>query len=166
VSTDAATASAHPSFGARLRRLFGILGVFILIGPPLGAMVFMLTIALVGLGHDADLAGLTWIGVFALFYGIPFGYLIGIWPAAAAGILIGLWQAFIGRSTVWLALAAGLLVGVGFQVATGQPVLPSGDDTTTAREQGPIMIATCVAATLVCWLIVRTWHFGPAEDAP
>jgi hypothetical protein len=163
------SARAPPNVRSRMGRMFQILGIFALIGPPVGAMTFMLAVALLGMGRNVDLAGLSWIGLFALFYGIPFGYLIGIWPAAAAGLLVGAWQSFIGRMRWWMALATGVLVGAGFQIATGQPLLPAGDDSDTLRQQGPLIIGTCVIATLACWSIVRTWYFssvGPDTEAP
>jgi hypothetical protein len=43
-------------------------------------------VALVGIGQKVDLAGLGWIGLFDLVYGFPFSYLIGIGPAAVAGL--------------------------------------------------------------------------------
>ena len=149
-----------PSTRARIKRLLAILIVFVLVGPPVGAMVFMVTVALVGLKQNVDLQGLVWVAFFAMIYGVPIGYLIGLWPAAAAGLLVGIRQAFFGRIPWWLAVAMGVLVGVGFQVSTGQPVIPADDATVGMREQGPIMIITCLASTMVCWSIVRSWYYA------
>jgi hypothetical protein len=140
--------------------MFGILVIFVLVGPPVGAVIFLVTVGLIGMGHQADLSGLAWVGLFAIIYGVPFGYLIGAAPAAAAGLLVGIRQAFFGRTPWWLAIAIGVLVGIGFQVATGQPVVPS-DDSVGLREQGVVMAITCLCATLLCWGIVRHWYFAP-----
>jgi hypothetical protein len=154
-------ADTRVSPGRRIGRMFAILLTFILVGPPIGAMMFMLVVALIGMGERADLAGLTWVALFSLIYAIPFGYLIGVGPAAAAGLLVGIRQAFFGRMRWYFAAATGILVGIGFQVGTGQRVLPSGDDVAAMRLQGPIMIATCLVATLFCWAIVRNWYHAP-----
>ena len=82
-------------------------------------MFFMLLTALLGMGKGADLAGLSWVALLALIYGLPFGYFIGVWPAAApigrrhpAGLL--------RRRRLWFAVLA-ILVSIGFLLATGQP---------------------------------------------
>jgi hypothetical protein len=155
-----AAAGIPPQTGARVRRLLAIVLVFILCGPPVGALVFMLAVAVVGMGNQADLGGLTWVALFAIIYAIPFGYLIGFTPALAAGLIVGVRQAFFGPATWWFALGAGLAVGVGFQLATGQPLLPPADTDMNMREQGPIMILTCACSTLVCWSLVRGWYFA------
>ena len=48
----------------------------------------------------------------------------------------------------YFAVATGILVGIGFQVGTGQRVLPTGDESSALTFQGPLMISTCLFATL------------------
>ena len=153
-----------PGTGARIRRLVWILLVFVVVGPPIGALAFMLALAFVGMGYRVDLGGLTWVALFAVIYGIPFGYLIGIGPAAAAGLIVGIRQAFFGRMAWWLALATGLVVGAGFQFATGQSLV-STEQSVGSREQSAIMIVTCMAATFACWAIMRRRYYSATAGA-
>jgi hypothetical protein len=147
--------------GARIGQVLAIVLVFVLIGPPVGTMVFMMLITLIGLHYQVDLQGLSWIALFSLIYALPIGYMIGIAPAAASGLAIGIRQAFYGRVAWWLALAVGIIVGVGFQVLTGQPLVPA-EGASGMREQGAVMVLTCLCATMVCWALVRGWHVVPA----
>lgn len=141
----------------RIACLLGIMAVFLLVGPPAGALVFMLTVALMGMGAQADLAGLTWVALFAMIYAMPLSYLIGAGPALLSGAVVGVRQAYFGRVTWLLALMIGLGVGVAVSVSTAQPVLPrTGSEDDPAFV--PVMIVTCAAATMVCWLVIRGWY--------
>ena len=88
-----AAAIANPR---RVWRVVAIMWIFIIVGPPVGTMFFMLLTALLGMGKGADLAGLSWVALLALIYGLPFGYFIGIWPAAATGLAVGIRQVYFG----------------------------------------------------------------------
>jgi hypothetical protein len=154
-------AIARPSSAARIKRSLAIVAIFVLLGPPVGAVTLLMTVAVVGMGSRLDVAGLARVVPFALIYGIPFGYLIGVTPAAAVGILFGTRQAFFGPVRLWTALAIGTLAGVTVHLASGQALLPNGSKDALS-QQGPVMIVTCIAATMVCWAIVRNWYF--AED--
>ncbi len=44
--------------------------------PPVGSLVFFLAIALFGMGQQVHLAGLGWIGLFALIYPVSNAVLI------------------------------------------------------------------------------------------
>jgi hypothetical protein len=158
-----ASASTHPSVGQQICRVLAIVLVFALIGPPAGAFFFLMMTALIGMGGNADLAGMTWIGFFALIYGIPFGYLIGIVPAILAGLLIGVPQVFYRQTPWWFAVVAGALTGIAFQIGTGQPLIPQGDDIVKLYGHGPAMIVTCIVSTLICWLVVRSWYWARAQ---
>lgn len=145
---------AQPSHLKRAGCVLAVVLVFVLLGPPVGALVFMLTTALIGFGKGVDLAGLTWVALFAVIYAVPFSYLIGVVPAAAAGLLVGVRQAYFGPATAFYAAGAGLLVGICLLWMSGQRI-GSGSDAST-----PVMLATCFVSTLVCWTVVRGWHFA------
>jgi hypothetical protein len=153
--------TAAAATGPRVARLISIVLVFMVVGPPVGAMVFMLTVALIGLGARADLQGLTWVAMFAVIYAVPFSYLIGVGPAAAAGLIVGIRQTYFGRVRWWFALAAGIVVGVGFLLLTGQPLMRFGDEAGALREHSAVIVLTCLGATMVCWAIVRNWYMAP-----
>ena len=128
-----AVAIANPR---RVWRVVAIMWIFIIVGPPLGTIFFMLLTALLGMGKGADLAGLSWVALFALIYGLPFGYFIGIWPAAATGLAVGIRQVYFGGARLWFAVLAAILVSIGFLLATGQSEeckIPSGPDMTAAQ---------------------------------
>jgi hypothetical protein len=156
-------ANPRPGMAARLRRLIAIVLVFMAVGPPVGAMAFMLSGALVGMGMKVDLAGLTWIGLFALIYAVPLSYLMGIGPAAAVGLLVGIRQAYFGAITWPFAIAIGLAAGAGFLLLSGQPMIPRSGDDAVQPVHVPVIVATCLSGTFVCWAIVRKWYFNPVS---
>jgi hypothetical protein len=147
------SSGAQPGSLARAARAAGIVLVFVLIGPPVGGLVFMISTALVGLGRDADVAGLTWVALFALIYAVPLSYFAGVVPAAAAGLLVGIRQAFFGPANWIYAVCVGLAIGAAMLVLSGQHLFDN--DAPMA-----IILATCLVPTLVCWLIVRGWHLA------
>lgn len=154
----------EPSRGKRVSCVVAIVLVFLFIGPPVGALAFMLTTALIGMGAKVDLAGLSWIGLFALIYAAPLSYLIGAGPAAIGGLVVGIRQAFFGPVTWPMALLTGAGLGAGFLLLSGQS-LASVVSNSEQRDYLVIMVVTCLAATMVCWGIVRNWHFGPRGRA-
>lgn len=151
---------AEPPLGKRLRCLFAIVMVFVVIGPPVGALAFMLSIAAIGMGSKVDLIGLSWIGLFALIYAAPLSYFIGAGPAAAGGLMFGVRQAFFGAVKWPVAALIGVGLGIGFLVMSGHS-LPSMLTDTEQPEHVPVMLITCLAATMACWAIVRGWHLPP-----
>ena len=156
-----ADADAFPGIGARIWRLITIVLVFIIVGPPVGAIAFVLSTALIGMGMKVDPAGLTWIGLFALIYAVPLSYLIGAGPAAAVGLLVGVRQAFFGAIRWPYALAIGLASGLALLVLSGQPMIPVSGDSAAQPVHIPVMISVCLSATFACWAIVRNWYFEP-----
>jgi hypothetical protein len=141
----------------RVWRVVAIVWIFIIAGPAVGTLFFMLATALLGMGKGADFAGLTWIALFALIYGLPFGYFIGIWPAVATGLAIGIRQVYFGGASAWFAVLAAILVSVGSLLATGQSILMKTGDETSFPAYSALVITTCIVSTLLCWTIVRGW---------
>jgi hypothetical protein len=153
-------APSYPGWGARLRRVATIMLVFVVVGPPIGEMAFILSTTLIDIRTNGDLAGIPWAVFFALIYAaVPVSYLIGIGPAAVVGLFVGIRQAFFGAIGWPFVLAIGLGAGMMLKVVAGQPLLPaSGEDTTHFAELA-VIAATCLSSTFVCWAIVRNWHF-------
>jgi hypothetical protein len=147
----------EPTLGKRLSCLAAIVTIFVVFGPPVGALAFMLSIAVIGMGAKVDLVGLSWIGLFALIYAAPLSYFIGAGPAAAGGLVFGVRQAFFGP-VIWpVAALIGVGLGIGFLVMSGQS-LPSMLTDAEQPEYVPVMVVTCLAATMACWGIVRGWY--------
>lgn len=144
---------AGSGFGRRLAVTGGIVLLFLVAGPPIGAVSLFLLIGLGGLADGADLSGLGWIGLFGLIYGAPLSYLIGAPPAAAAGVLVGVRQAWWGRVAWPYAGLAGLVTGLGLLWLSATPVYQLGD--MPVRGSGPFLLLTCLTATLACTGLVR-----------
>lgn len=155
-----AAARPEPSLGRRLRCVLAVVLIFVLIGPPVGALAFMLSIALIAMGSNVDLIGLSWIGLFALIYAAPLSYFIGAAPAAAGGLVFGIRQAFFGPVAWPLAVMIGVGLGLGVLVMSGRSP-PRMLTDTEQPEYVPVMVMTCLAATMACWAIVRGWHLPP-----
>ena len=112
MSTAETSVPLSPPLSQRLRRVLAVMLVFFLVGPPVGAMVFMLATAVVGLGVKTDLSSLLLVGAFSMIYAVPLSYLVGAGPALMTGAGIGLWLAFLGRMTWPFAVLAGLIAGM------------------------------------------------------
>jgi hypothetical protein len=153
----------HPTLRARLRRLAAIVLVFVVVGPPVGLMVFLLLTMLLTPGMD--FLGLIVVGWVAMAYAVPLIAWFGV-LTAVAGLLVGIRQAFYGAITWPFAVAGGialgvgsLLPGVGYRLWSGQPILPpSGVDMMLVG-----IVATYLSVTLVCWAIVQNWYFDRAR---
>lgn len=135
----------------RAGRIFATMLLFMMVGPPIGGLVFMLLVALAGMGKSTDLAGLAWVGLFALLYAVPFSYLIGFAPALAAGFLVGAKREATGQVGWKFAIFSGVAVAAGYFVAAGQTAALSND---YAWER-LIMAPTCIVSTIVCWGVDR-----------
>jgi hypothetical protein len=146
----------------RLLRALAVVAVFILLGPPLGALAFFLTIGAINLGHGVLPEDLFTIGLFALIYGVPLSYMIGAAPAALAGLAVGSWQSCRGRVTFLGALLIGLLTGIGLAMFSETRVFPSASAEASELVIGGVLVATCLIPTVLCWLIVRRWGRGTA----
>jgi hypothetical protein len=153
----------RPSLAARLRRAMGILLVFVAAGPPIGGLAFLV----LSLVEEAfGRVGSKFVPSFDLrmspgetLFGIMLaGYVVGAAPIGAAGLAIGIKQAFLGRTTWWMALGVALLAGVAFDVTFND------FDLSTAREEfgvfQSVLILSCMVPIMSCWRMVRNWHFA------
>jgi len=154
-----------PSLAARAGMAIGIVIVFVVVGPPVGFLTFLIASS----PSDAmDTLTTLWSPPYfvVLIGGIAMSYVFGGGPLALAGLVVGIRQAYFGPGTWWIALATGLAVGVA--VLGGVPVqlanFPSSDFSFTPA----VLILSCVAPTLLCWLLVSGWYFAAPvrTDAP
>ena len=143
----------QPTLLRRALRLVAIVIVFGIVGPPVGAVIFMLTVALIGMDWKPDASSMFLMTAFSLIYAAPLSYLIGLPPAMVAGALIGLRLAFFGRMGWLLALAAALAVGGLMEIVLGQTTVWGVSEDIAP----PVIGITCAIATLACWTIVRCW---------
>jgi hypothetical protein len=152
-----------PSAAARIGRLIAIVLVFVVLAPLLGALIWVALLAGIGLPPEWDAADPDrhWLTLLGLIYAVPMSYYFGAAPAAAAGLVIGATQAFVGRAGWPLALGTALVVAIA--------VLERSGDLDSLRmpgqglfpEYAAVMILTCLVPTMLCWGLVRGWHFAP-----
>jgi hypothetical protein len=161
---------ARPSAAARVGRLIAIVLVFVVLAPLIGALIWVALVAGIGLSPDFDAADPErhWLILLGLIYAVTMSYYFGAAPAAAAGLVIGFTQAFIGRAGWPLALGTGLVVAIVVLERSGQ--LPSlrAPDQSPFPEYPAVMILTCLLPTLMCWALVRGWYYAPpsTDSAP
>jgi hypothetical protein len=143
-----------------MRRCLAIVLIFVVVGPPVGGLVVIYGSEIARLHSAADVSAVTrkFANAVALIVGMS--YLLGSLPAAAAGLLVGIRQAFYGTVTWPMALGIGLIVGAAFAVFVVISASRSGPASLFSAPSA-LMIAASVIATMVCWVCVRLWY-GPA----
>jgi len=149
--------------GGRLVRLTATTLVFALLGPAIGGFSLIAMTAAISLEITANISDLPAMALFGMIYGAAIGYLMGIIPAVSVGLIVALWQEYIGRVTWAVALGIGTAVGLAFLyvIAYGHP--PNVD----ARDFPQVhvtLVLTCVIPTMICWLVVRTQFFRPPAN--
>ncbi len=156
-----ADAAPRPSLAARIVRTIGIAWIFLAAGPPIGTVFFLMMTAVIGMGRGIDVAGLSWIALFSLIYGLPFGYMIGFLPALGAGLIVGGKQAWFGPASIWFAMIVGIAVGVCFLAAAGQSLWTNGEAGNDSVQFNALLVVTTAFSTLCCWAMIRRWHLPP-----
>jgi hypothetical protein len=153
-STDVAASAPRRSTG----RLFAILTVFALAGPPIGGLAVSATLALLaaashlGAGRWGDVGTTLLIGtLFGAIYGLPIAYFVGILPAAAVGLAVALWDRRKGLLSWRIALAAALVPWLFLASRAGSLV---DTDDGTRIWQASVLIAS-LAASIACWWLAR-----------
>jgi len=142
-------------------RLFGLVLVFVIFGPPIGGLVFFALESLV----ELPISKLGWT-IFSALAFVPFTYEIGVLPAAAAGCLIALAYSQFSRVGLVMALAVGALVGLGFMMVNGSDSVPLPGDLghrTMPAHSGVLLLAN-VIPTLALWWVTRYW-FGAVPQS-
>ena len=140
-----------PSAFERSLQLLLIVVTFAVVGPVVGTIVIAV---LVGLKNGTayglwQIPGSIMLGLFT-----GAAYVLGGMPAAVAGMLIGIKQAWFG-SVGWLyALGTRALVGLGTEMYFHWPSITAGN---TGMDGLLFVVATL--STLACWRIVTTWSF-------
>lgn len=152
--------------GRRLTILLKVLGVFLLIGPPVGALTFFVGMGVYGVSQTGDFAGMWWLSLFGLIYGVPLSYLIGIAPAAAAGFILGATAALHHVPGLLFSTATGFFVGLWMVYAGGRPIAPPSTETASDYVPVVLLIATCLVATVLCWAIARLVIGKPPASSP
>jgi len=143
-------------------RLFGIVAVFALAGPPIGGLVLSAFLAFLAATPHlttsswAD-AGTTFMTgtLFGALFGLPIAYFIGILPAALVGLAVAIWDSRKGLVSWRIAVCASLVPWLFIAMRAGDII--DADDGTQIWQIS-ILLAS-VAAALVCWWLARSF-FG------
>lgn len=138
-------------FGAKLWNFFVVVLIFVLVGPPVGAIAFLAMLA-VWLGKNSDPAAIGSVFAFLTLYGLIFSWFIGGLPALLTGLCFATWQTFIGRVRWALAAFGGIVAGLILVVVAGDIARDIGDP-----PMLPLYLITCFAATMACWLLARSF---------
>ncbi len=144
-------------FGAKLWNFFVVVLIFLLVGPPVGAIVFLGMLA-VWIGKGSDPGAIGSVFAFLTLYGIIFSWFIGGLPAILTGLFFAIWQTFIGRTRWTLAAIAGIVAGLCLVAFAGDIARDIGDP-----PMMPIYLVTCFAATMACWVLARSFVTASVE---
>jgi hypothetical protein len=168
----------------QLKRLGRIVGVYVLFGPPLGAVVTIVILLTQGAAQQIFENGSRWLKLFptsgfwtglldSLFYGFAalwfmmglavFGYVLGLLPALLAGLIVALRQIFFDRGSWRGAAAVGALVGIPYSFVLGWPfvLIPL-----SIVSIGQSMVV-CALTSALCWLLVDQFsssYWRPTHD--
>lgn len=145
------------STAGRVRRCLAVVLIFVAIGPLIGGIVLIYGSEIARLRSAAEFWAVTrkFADATALIVGMS--YVLGTIPAAAAGLLVGIRQAFYGKVTWSMALGCGLVVGIAFVLVVVTVARNSGEASLFSAPSA-LMLAVCAMSTMVCWAVVRLWY--------
>jgi hypothetical protein len=159
-----------------VRKVAGIAGFFMAVGPPVACLLLFIGVAVGGLVIAIFQGTLNFEAARALLMfallgiaGMPYSYVFGIIPAGVAGLLIGALQVRYGRLNWLIVLAIGACVGIAYSVALKNvlqfrlvpPTIPPNE---TISEHG-VDILLCVVTTFLCWRVVKHWYPQPNQSS-
>ncbi len=152
-----------PGLAARIGRLIAVVLVFLLLAPPIGALIWVALLVGIGLPPEWEATEVDrhWATVLGLIYAVPMSYYFGAAPAAVGGLVIGFWQSFVGRAGWPLALGTGLLVAIAVLDRSGQRAFVATPDQSPFPEYSAVVILACLIPILLCWGLVRGWYVAP-----
>lgn len=155
--------ASDPQHRPSPRRFAGIVAVFALLGPPFGALAFMLLLLGVSLvsGGQGDtgiarlIAGTLLLGVV---FALPLSYLVGGLPALVLGLCAALWDAGNREISVRFCLCVGLVLGA---LAVSRSASLSGASGGEGFAVIALLLAHLVGAG-ACGAVARSL-FGPTK---
>lgn len=128
------------------------LGVYVLLGPPIGWLVlaFGIMSASGGSGGSSDPIG-AFLNMFPLIIvGVALSYIIGVLPALLVGLAVLPANDFSKATGLLYVMIVGLLAGVIFALNFDRTTSPLG-----TRFYFGLKVLTCLIPSLICWLIAR-----------
>lgn len=137
-----------------VKTVFLVLLVFLLLAPPLGAVVFIALMGTwltqMGVGENAPEGLPQGLYAMGLFVAVPLSYWFGGFPALLLGLFFGLWQGLYGRIGFSFAALVGIAGGMLFAAAT---YMPAG--MVFARREFAVLTLCVLVPTLCCWYLTR-----------
>lgn len=160
-AVDAST--VEPGASRRFKRFFLLLLFYVLVGPPVGSMVFMTVTAIIKVRSIADLQYVPLAPLIGLMFA-PFSYILGALPVAFGGLFIAGWQAFLGRVSFVAVLALGTVLAIGFAYVMGISAVPGRP----AVDWGIVvtMFLTALLPAVICWYPMRNRYYPPTSSPP
>ena len=139
---ESSNAVFHPKPIDRVSRLLGIIFIFLLAGPPIGSLVYVL------LGLAAWIQGTGSFHILGALGVIGLSYVLGFLPAIVSGLIIGIAQSAIGRVPWWIIPIASYFAASVWHWRAALRTIQLPDV--------PLhFFVACLVATIGCTLIVR-----------
>lgn len=136
----------RPPTTGQMLGLVGTLVVFAILGPPIGGLVVIASLA--AQIPDATTEGATAVFLAMLIWGWWVSYPLGVIPALAAGVAIGIKRAWGDGAGFVFAAATGIVVGLVWTFGFMETYESEAD-----WDLMPGLLAGSIVATLACWLI-------------
>ena len=151
--------------GQRLAVLLKVLAVFLVMGPPVGALAFFVGVGINGVIETGSIADAALYTMFGLIYGVPLSYLIGTTPALISGSILGATAALHHVPGLPFASAVGFVVGLGMALyAIGGSIEPPSAETVSGYVFSLFLFAACLVSTVACWAVARLIVGKPKHD--
>ncbi len=151
--SDEAHATDVPGAASRWRRVLITAATFGLLGPMVGGAVFIVCVAAF-LCFVMD-SGDGWSGVPGAASVVPWIWIpTAVLPAALVGLLIGLIDQLIGRTSFVLAVAIGCFGGIAWSAVN------FGAETDIDAVMASFVAVAAAFASGVCWRLTR-WNVRP-----
>lgn len=126
---------------SRLPQALGIVATFVLVGPPVGALVFALIVTLFTMIEGDDIGMLFVYGALAF---LPLAWLVGGLQAAAVGLATAAFAWRRGSAPAAVPAVAALVVGA-FAASRNHE----------QWDVTAVLVAVHVLAALACWALLR-----------
>jgi hypothetical protein len=145
-----------------LLRTFGIVGVFLFIGPPIGGYALLVIIFGMGVAdHGINWQRLSDAFVGAMFFTAVFSYVFGAMLALLTGIMVAVSRVVGGRTTILTPIFASVL-------ANGVAVLLNTVVATKSLELSlpgrvPLtagLLPSSMFAAILCWWLTKKWKLA------
>ncbi|MBX9458071.1 MAG: hypothetical protein KL863_19735 [Rhizobium sp.] len=145
---------SQTGWGSKLGRPLGIVVLFFLLGPPIGALAFS-TIGALGalvMGQSGTTAAMIFHGAIV---GIVFSWFVGGFQAFIAGAAMAIFELVTRRQSLAVPMIAGLVAGIPYMI---EEDLGGGLST--------LLLIIHLVASLGCGLLVKaTWKPMPPVPA-